>query len=351
MNFQYPIEAALEPADGEAADLRAAWRELRAHMEDSGSLHSFNGPKSTSKLHVFRRFVSMFNLDNLPSPLSRLHDYLVARTRDIALVEHRISLPRLPPQFDGYRLVHLSDPHFDSLPGLEDSICERLSGVNADAMVITGDLVDRFFAPAECYAGPLKKILGSTRFRDGVFAVLGNHDSWKCVEVLESLGIRVLVNESAAITRDGGSITVTGIDDPSYFYTGEILRALRHSSGDSTGSSTGEFKVLLAHSPDLADLARDQGYGLYLAGHTHGGQICLPNGKALHVSLERFRDFGEGPWNHDGMAGFTNIGAGTSILPYRLFKRGEVVTLTLRRSQDPSSPVSSPESSPEHPRE
>ena len=334
MNFQYPIETGLEPVDGEAANLRAAWRELRAHMEDTGSLHSFNGPRSTSVLSAFRRFVSMFNLNNLPPPLPRLHDYLVARTRDIALVEHRIYLPHLPPQFDGYRLVHLSDPHFDSLPGLEDTISERLSGIHADAMVITGDLVDRFYAPVECYADPLKKILASLCFKDGVFAVLGNHDSWKCVEILESLGICVLINESAAITRGGSTITVTGIDDPSYFFTQEALRAM----GNSSRNSTDEFKVLLAHSADLADVASDQGYGLYLAGHTHGGQICLPNGKALHVNLERCRDYHEGLWNHDGMAGFTSIGAGNSILPYRLFKQGEVVILTLHRSQDTPSP-------------
>lgn len=308
----------------EARDRRSAWRATRAQMEKSGCGQSLHGPVHVPSMHAFYKFVGLFNLARFPYPFPRLHAHLMARAKDIRLVHRQIRLASLPVALDGYRIIHFSDPHFDSLPGLEDSISSCLAGVSADAMVITGDFVDKFFAGPDAFIAPLGKILSSVKVRDGVFAVLGNHDSWRHVESLESLGIRVLINESTQIFRDGASLGLTGIDDPSYFFTPDAIQAL--------GSSPCVFNILLAHSPELADLAARSGYALYLAGHTHGGQICLPNGRPMYTSLRRFRSFYEGMWSHGCMVGYTSVGAGVSLLPYRLFKRNEVACLTLRHA-------------------
>ena len=263
----------------------------------------------------------MFHLGTPPIRLRRVHDILSERTKDIDFVHHRIIVPRLPESFDGYRIIHLSDPHFDSLPGLEERIFERLVGTACDAFVVTGDFADRHGAPPRDVIEPMRRVLAATRPTDGIFAILGNHDSWGHVEVLESIGMTVLVNESLVLRRGADRVVFTGTDDPSHFFTEAAPAALR--------AAPDGFKIALVHSAELADVAAQSGHSLYLAGHTHGGQICLPNGRPIFIGLKRFVEYGRGIWFHDEMVGLTNVGAGASMLPYRFFSKGEVVLLTL----------------------
>lgn len=301
---------------------RADWRAARARMEQSGLCRSIQGHVRPPHRTPLYRFVGLFDLGRFPGPFRRLHNHMVDRARNIHLVDHQIAFSGLSSAFDGYRILHLSDLHLDRLPGLEDSISMLLAGEAIDALVITGDFVDSFSLASGALRQPLAKALSTVKARDGIFAVLGNHDSWRHVNGLEALGIRVLINESVRVRRGDAILNLTGIDDPSHFYTPDAVRAIE-SSGDG-------FKILLAHSPELANIAARSGYALYLAGHTHGGQICLPSGRPIYHPLRRFRKFHGGLWSHDGMAGHTSVGAGTSCLPYRAFKRGEISSLTLR---------------------
>ena len=69
---------------------------------------------------------------------------------------------------------------------------------------------------------------------------------------------------------------------------------------------------------------------LYLTGHTHGGQICLPGGRPLALGMKVNRDLARGVWRHGDMVGYTSRGLGACVLPFRAFCPGEVVSLTLR---------------------
>jgi predicted MPP superfamily phosphohydrolase len=89
------------------------------------------------------------------------------------------------------------------------------------------------------------------------------------------------------------------------------------------------------HSAEVADDADAAGYALYLCGHTHGGQICLPGGRPLVTHLKRCRHAASGLWRQGRMVGYTSRGLGVSDLPMRFNTRGEVVVITLRRSTDP----------------
>jgi uncharacterized protein len=92
----------------------------------------------------------------------------------------------------------------------------------------------------------------------------------------------------------------------------------------------GAPNVLLVHSPELIDEARDFGAGLYLCGHTHGGQICLPGSIPIITNAACSRRFIAGPWQDGPMAGYTHRGTGVSCVPVRFNCPGEVVVHTLR---------------------
>ena len=154
--------------------------------------------------------------------------------------------------------------------------------------------------------------------------ILGNHDSADMAAAFEKIGITVLLNESRSIRREGAEIHLTGTDDVHYYYTDQARAAL-------DGAPAG-FKIALIHSAELADAAAAAGFRLYLAGHTHGGQVCLPGGRPIITHMSRHRDYALGLWRHGSMTGYTTTGIGVSGLPVRFNSRGEAVIVTLRRA-------------------
>ena len=257
--------------------------------------------------------------------LAGLYQRGVANARDVQVIEHELRFEDLPPAFDGYRLLHLTDFHIDSLPGLEDVIGTHLEGLPCDGCVLTGDY--RFLAFGDYspeVARPLQQIIRSIRATDGVYAVLGNHDTHQAVRLLEDMSVRVLLNESISLNRGAQQITLTGTDDPHYYHHPQAVAALQRSPEG--------FKVALVHSPELYQEAAAEGYQLYLCGHTHGGQVCLPGGTPVLRNLRKGRHLAHGLWQAEQMIGYTSAGCGVSGLPVRFFSRGEITLFTLRHS-------------------
>ncbi len=116
----------------------------------------------------------------------------------------------------------------------------------------------------------------------------------------------------------------TGTDDVHYYYTDAARAALE--------AAPKGFKIALIHSAELADAAAEAGFSLYLSGHTHGGQVCLPGGLPIITHMSRHRRYASGLWRHGSMTGYTTTGIGVSGLPVRFNTRGEAVLITLRRT-------------------
>ena len=150
-----------------------------------------------------------------------------------------------------------------------------------------------------------------------VYAVLGNHDSITMVPDLEALGIRVLLNECVAINRGQASIYLAGVDDAHFYRADNIEKA-------AAGIPQGCVSVLLSHTPEIYSQAAHTGFDLMLSGHTHGGQICLPGGLPILLEADLPRAFGAGAWRHAGMAGYTSVGTGSSVVPVRFNNRPEM---------------------------
>ena len=155
-----------------------------------------------------------------------------------------------------------------------------------------------------------------------IYAVLGNHDSHDMVPAFENLGAHVLINETNIVKARGEQLILTGTDDVHNFFTENAPMALR--------AAPDGFKIALVHSPELAQEAADNGFDLYLCGHTHGGQICMPGGRPILTHLNRHENLSDGLWKYEEMLGYTNPGAGTSVMPIRFFKRPEITRFTLR---------------------
>jgi predicted MPP superfamily phosphohydrolase len=153
-------------------------------------------------------------------------------------------------------------------------------------------------------------------------AILGNHDSEAMADTLEGLGFDVLINRSIVIERGSDRLGVTGLDDVNSFYTEAARQAL--------GGSQEACRIALIHSAEMADHAAQAGYALYLAGHTHGGQICLPGGRPVFSTLTRCRHGAVGLWKQGRMTGYTNSGLGVAYPPVRFNCRGEIAIITLR---------------------
>jgi predicted MPP superfamily phosphohydrolase len=143
------------------------------------------------------------------------------------------------------------------------------------------------------------------------------------VAPMEAMGIRLLINESVVLRRGGDQLRIVGTDDVHYYYTDQSLHALEAARQD--------FTVALVHSPELYDAAARAGVKLYLCGHTHGGQVCLPGGRPIFKHLRRGRHLPSGPWQHGSMQGITSVGAGTSGIPVRFNSEGEILILRLHR--------------------
>ena len=140
-----------------------------------------------------------------------------------------------------------------------------------------------------------------------VYGVLGNHDTIRMVPALEDMGIRMLLNECVALTRNSDRIHVSGIDD-AHFYRADNLERAR---GDIPSD---QFSILLSHTPEIYQQAAHAEFDLLLSGHTHGGQICLPGQIPLSLDSVLPRRFGAGPWRYHDMQGYTSVGAGCSIV-------------------------------------
>jgi len=234
-----------------------------------------------------------------------------------------VEISELPRAFDGYRILHLTDLHLDALPQLVGQVTRWLEGQAFDLCVMTGDYRESLTAPESSYIPQLKSILSKVSSRDGVLATLGNHDSYTAVAALEKLGVHVLVNSSVQIKRGDENIAISGVDDPSFFMSDMAL--------DLIHANDHPCNVLLAHSPELADEAARAGYRLYLAGHTHGGQIALPGGRPIITRLARRKDLAVGSWKVGDMQGFTSCGLGVGVPTVRFNTRGEATVVTLRR--------------------
>ncbi len=304
------------------AEARALWIARRSYMETHHEKRLPDGRRHLRRFPVFKFLIAKLGI---VLRLFRLYDLGLRNAIRVELNRMEIAFDDLPREFDGYTILHITDLHVDGLPDAARRLTEVVDGIAPDVCVLTGDYRFDIKGPFDEILPPLEALVAAVSARDGVYAVLGNHDTVEMVEPFERLGMRVLANETVTLRRDGAELHLVGIDDVHYFYTDRALEALE--------TAPKGFKVALVHSPEIVGPAADSGMSLYLTGHTHGGQICLPGGRPILINIAGPRRYASGLWRCDGMVGYTSTGAGISGLPVRYFSKSEAALITLRRNR------------------
>ena len=244
------------------------------------------------------------------------------------VTHYDVRVSGLPGAFDGLRVCLVSDlhlgPHAD-VAAIRGRL-RPLASVNADLMLFLGDYATAW-PRGENQVAP---IIAEQRAPLGVYAILGNHDRWlgeeRSLRALRGAGVRVLVNDSVALTRGGDTLYLAGVDDP---YTGadDLQAAL-------AGVPQGSCVILMSHSPDIIAKARARRVALVVAGHTHGGQVNLPLIGPLLVRSQYGTKYAHGLFHEGRTAMFVTRGVG-EIFPYiRLNCPREIAVLTLRRGRE-----------------
>jgi uncharacterized protein len=222
---------------------------------------------------------------------------------------NNISFKTLPSGFDGFTLLHISDPHVDMNDGAMRRLTELLPGLSYDLCVLTGDFRGATFGPFEAVLAGLAEI--RARIKGPVYGVLGNHDTIRMVPEIEDMGIRMLLNECEIISRGDQRIYLAGIDVAHFYRVDNIEKA-------AAAIPRGAFAILLSHTPEIYRQAAYADFAVLLSGHTHGGQLCLPGGIPITLDSVLPRRMGAGAWTYHTMAGYTSVGVGCSIVPARI---------------------------------
>ncbi len=263
---------------------------------------------------------------------------------NLQTTEVTVEIADLPPAFDGYRIVQISDMHtgtYDTDTTFISRLVDSVNAIGADAIMFTGDIVNRETSELMPFTGTLSRL----KAPDGVFAILGNHDygdyyAWdtpadkaanmqKLYDAYGAMGFRLLRNETAWLRRGNDSIAVIGVEnigEPPFPVYGSLTKSYPDLSDPAS-------KILLTHNPshwvDSISGHDDVRVPLTLSGHTHAMQIEVAG---VSPAAMRYPTWGGLYADTDSRHQlYVNIGTGTVGMPMRLGATPEITVLTLRR--------------------
>jgi predicted MPP superfamily phosphohydrolase len=234
-----------------------------------------------------------------------------------------VSLPGLPEELDGFRIVHLSDFHL-GFPSRGERAVERAlhwaAAREPDLVLITGDLLSRPSAEPR-----LRELLDLV---PGSFAVLGNHDFAhsrdpfsKASPVSDLESTTVLFDDARTLELRGRRVQVVGVDPRTY--------RRRTARPERLADRDADLRILLCHFPHVLDKLPPGVFDLVLAGHLHAGQIVLPYGRGKIRFAHLRWTYAEGLYRQPGGVLHVSPGLGTTFVPFRFFARPEATELVL----------------------
>ena len=251
----------------------------------------------------------------------------------LELNTYTISSRGLPDAFDGYRIAQVSDLHNAEFGDGNQRLLDMLREAEPDMIAITGDLIDSRktnIAVALAFAEEAVRIAPC-------YYVSGNHEArvpeYRELKAgLEAAGVTVLDDARVEIEISGKSITIIGVNDPSFladYLTSDAAVMDRKLS--ELSSEDASFTILLSHRPELFDTYAAHEMDLVLTGHAHGGQFRLPLiGGLIAPNQGLFPKYDDGLYSEGNTNMIVSRGLGNSIIPFRFNNRPEVVLIELK---------------------
>lgn len=300
---------------------RLIWSVQRSVLESLHFLGRKSGRKSRRRWDLFLFLLKFFAFF---LKIFGLYGKGYGNAKTIHVKRVTLEFSQLPEAFDGFTILHLSDLHIDSIPGFAALIIDKIKPLQYDLCLLTGDYRKDIHGMFNHILKPMHALLQKIKAPYGSFAVLGNHDTWLMSRYEAETGVKLLINESVEIVKDGQKILITGTDDPYYYFTEMAILSLQTKGYD--------FKIAMVHTPELAREAEANNYDLYLCGHTHGGQVCLKEGMPVITHQFEGKQFTAGLWQLGKLKGYTSPGVGVSGMPVRFNCPAEITLITLKKS-------------------
>lgn len=262
----------------------------------------------------------------------------------LSITKITVKNEKIPPSFDDYKIVQLSDLHDKSFGKDNSKLIRIIKKQEPDIIVLTGDMVnssDTNFEKLYSLTQNLVKICP-------VYFIVGNHEQMLSSELykqmlskLREIGVVVLDNEKTAITKNGEKIYLYGlwfnlryyrnlssqiVDAEDYYLTEDIIEQLIGRT------KTSEYNILLAHNPVYFDSYSSWGADLTLSGHIHGGMIRIPfKGGLLSPEIKFFPQYDSGKFEDDGNVMFVSRGLGNGTFGVRFFNIPEIAVIILEK--------------------
>ena len=251
----------------------------------------------------------------------------------LELNTYTVNSEELPSVFDGYRIAHVSDLHNAEMGDGNEKLLAMLREAEPDIIAITGDMIDsRNTNVAVALAFAVEAMLIAP-----CYYVTGNHEARvseydELKAGLEACGVVVLENKRAKIELSGETITLLGVDDPSFntdYLVGDSASVVSNTLAEISTEDDG-FTVLLSHRPELFDTYVESGMNLVFSGHAHGGQFRLPFlGGLIAPNQGLFPEYDSGLYTDGDTNMIVSRGIGNSIFPLRFNNRPEVILIEL----------------------
>lgn len=263
-------------------------------------------------------------------PVRVIYDYHSIDIREVEFVKEN-----LPDDLEGFRITFISDLQADRHTNERrlSNYIDAVNSTNPDLVLIAGDVI----TSTPDYIETAAKFIGKIKSKYGVYSCVGDHDNWayrrdtrrsirEISEALTKYNVEMVDNDVRNLEINSARIGITFITN-TYVETisNELLTKISNENHK-------DFKIFLTHQPQkfLINNARENGYDLFLAGHTHGGQITFwfPFIKLSPTLIET--KYVKGDFYFDDMLAIINGGLGMSISPVRYNSTPEVVLITLK---------------------
>ncbi len=264
--------------------------------------------------------------------------FCIWQNNDITTAQIDYFNTKIPEEFNGYRIVHISDLHNKQFGQDQMRLLKRINEANPNIIIITGDLIDRRKYNLNIAMAFIK---GAVKIAP-VYYISGNHEAWSgdyenISESLRDFDVHILDDTKEKLLRNSAQIEILGLSDPDFltsnYLEGTNTTILKDNLENMKVSSA--FQILLCHRPELFHLYSETKIGLIFTGHAHGGQFRIPFiGGLIAPDQGLFPKYTSGAYKRDDSTMIVSRGLGNSVIPIRIFNRPEIVVVTLNRMEN-----------------
>ncbi|WP_213975081.1 metallophosphoesterase [Tepidanaerobacter acetatoxydans] len=276
--------------------------------------------------------------------------FLYVEANSLQITEYTITSPKIPEEFEGFKILQLSDLHSKEFGRDNIRLIEQIKAQNPDIIVATGDMLNSGNDNGQVFYNLAKELVKEFK----LYYIKGNHEQiaefkaeeagsgWfdSYMDELRNLGVIILDNDKAELKKGDASINLYGLEISLLLYRG------RYSSNYNGEKSIDvisiekklgrrereKYNILLTHNPAYFQIYSRWGADLVLSGHVHGGIVRLPLlGGLLSPDATFFPKYDAGEFELGDSKMIVSRGLGNSTLRLRVFNRPEIITITLRR--------------------